>query len=152
MPKEPTANSDLPMLRSRYDEYIARFNDEDATTFDAFIAPDLKMLNGALEVEGLAGMRAHYAARIWPFFHERLNILRYVSDETQLAVQMWTNFEAKCAGDTLFGLVERGEQFDFRGLIMYDVRDGRFTKIVVAYNSFKNTKLDGQVIDMGMPH
>lgn len=140
------------MERSRYEEYIARFNAEDPTAFDEFLTPDMKMLNGALEFEGVAGMRDHYENKIWPFFHERLNILRYVSDEQCLAVQMWTNFEAKVAGETLFGKVEKGEQFDYRGLIMYDVRGGRFSRIVVSYNSFTNTKLDGHIVEMGLPH
>lgn len=140
------------MLRSRYDEYIARFNAEDPTAFDEFLAPDMKMLNGALEFEGVSGMRDHYQRKIWPYFYERLNILRYVADDNCLAVQMWTNFEARAPAETLFGKVVTGEQFDFRGLIMYDVRDGRFSRIVVAYNSFVNTKRDGQVFEMGMPH
>jgi hypothetical protein len=140
------------MQRSRYDEYIARFNAEDPTAFDEFIAPDMKMLNGALEFEGVEGMRDHYENKMWPFFHERLHILRFVSDETCLAVQMWTNFTAKRDAETIFGPVVEGEQFDFRGLIMYDIRAGRFTRIVVSYNSFANTRLDGRVIEMGVPH
>jgi hypothetical protein len=65
---------------------------------------------------------------------------------------MWANFRAKKEGDTLFGQVVPGEQFDFRGLIMYEVADGKFTSITVAYNSFTNTKVNGDVIDIGMPH
>lgn len=140
------------MQRSRYDDYIARFNAEDPTAFDEYLAPDMKMLNGALEFEGIEGMRDHYENKMWPFFHERLHVLRYVSDEQCLAVQMWTNFTAKLDAETIFGPVVRGEQFDYRGLIMYDIRDGLFSRIVVSYNSFANTKLDGRVIEMGVPH
>jgi hypothetical protein len=53
---------------------------------------------------------------------------------------------------TVFGPVIKGEMFDFRGLIMYDVRDGRFATITVAYNSFRNTKVTGEVIERGIPH
>lgn len=141
------------MLRARYDDYIHRFNQEDPTAFDEFIAPDMKMLNGALEFVGVAGMRDHYENRIWPNFVEKLNILRYVSDETTLAVQMWTRFTAKKAAATLFGDVEKGELFDYRGVILYDIDPtGRFSAITVAYNSFTNTRLDGCTHDMGMPH
>ncbi len=141
------------MHRSRYDEYIARFNAEDTTAFDEFIAPDMKMLNGALEFEGIEGMRDHYENRIWPHFVETLNVLRYVSDETVLAVRMWTRFTAKRAATTLFGDVEKGELFDYRGVVLYDIdQTNRSSSITVAYNSFVNTKLDGRVHDMGMPH
>jgi hypothetical protein len=141
------------MERARFDEYIRRFNERDPTAFDEFITRDMEMLNGALRFTGSAGMRDHYENKIWPFFEERLNVLRFVSDETVLAVQLWTEFIAHDKADTLFGPVEKGERFDYRGLIMYDIdATGRFTTITVSYNSFTNTKLDGNVIELGMPH
>jgi hypothetical protein len=138
--------------RATFDDYIRRFNAEDATAFDEYIAPDMRMLNGALEFRGVAGMRDHYQNKMWPFFVERLNVLRFVSSDSVLAVEMWTNFRARLPADTIFGPVLPGEQFDFRGLIMYDIAGGKFTSITVAYNSFRNTKLSGQVIEMGVPH
>jgi hypothetical protein len=135
-----------------FDDYIRRFNAEDATTFDDYIAPDMLMLNGALEFRGVAGMRDHYENKMWPFFHERLTVLGFVSSDSILAVRMWTNFTAKIDAATIFGPVVKGEMFDYRGLIMYDIEGGRFSTITVAYNSFVNTKVSGQVIDMGMPH
>lgn len=140
------------MERSRFDDYIARFNREDPTAFDEFLTPDMKMLNGALEFEGIAGMRDHYQNRIWPHFVERLNVLRFVSSDTNLAIQMWTKFIARVDGDTLFGNVLQGEEFDYRGLIMYDIRDGKFSNIIVSYNSFTSTNLDGKVTNLGIPH
>jgi hypothetical protein len=140
------------MKRQIFDDYIRRFNAEDPTTFDDYIAPDMVMLNGALEFRGVAGMRDHYENKMWPFFVERLNVLRFVSSETVLAVQMWTNFTAKRAAETIFGPVAKGEQFDYRGLIMYDLARGKFSSITVAYNSFTNTKPDKTIINIGVPH
>lgn len=140
------------MEKRLFDDYIRRFNAEDPTTFDDYISPDMVMLNGALEFRGVAGMRDHYQNKMWPFFHERLTVLRFVSSDSLLAVRMWTNFTAKADATTIFGPVLKGEMFDYRGLIMYDIEAGRFTTITVAYNSFVNTKVSGQVIDMGMPH
>ena len=140
------------MLRSAYDDYIRRFNEEDPTAFDEYIHPDMRMLNGALEFRGVDGMRDHYENKIWPHFVETLNILRYVSDESTLAVRMWTTFTAKHDGETLFGRVVEGERFDFRGVIMYEIEDGRFSSITVAYNSFSRTTLDGTVSELGLPH
>ncbi|CAG9233496.1 conserved hypothetical protein [Paraburkholderia tropica] len=140
------------MERARFNEYIRRFNECDASAFDEFIAPDMKMVNGALTFTGSAGMREHYESRIWPFFEEKLNVLRFISNDNTLAISMWTQFTALDKADTLFGAVEKGERFDYRGLIMYEIEGERFTSITVAYNSFQNTKLSGEVIEIGMPH
>lgn len=140
------------MKRSAYDEYIRRFNAEDATAFDDYLSPDMRMLNGALEFHGVEGMRDHYENKIWPFFVERLNVHRFVSDENTLAVQLVTQFTAKADADTIFGSVVAGEQFEFRGIVMYEIVDGRFGRITVSYNRFTNTKRDGTTTHMGIPH
>ena len=141
------------MRREDYDDYIRRFNAEDPTAFDDYLAPGMKMLNGGLAFAGVEGMRDHYENKIWPHFVEKLNVLNFVSDETTLAVRLWTHFVAKAdADDTLFGPVEKGETFDYRGVILYEIAGGKFTCITVAYNSFVNTKVTGETIDMGMPH
>jgi hypothetical protein len=141
------------MELTRFKEYIQRFNDRDPTAFDDFITPDMKMLNGALTFIGVAGMRDHYENKIWPFFNETLNVLRFVSNDETAAVQLWTQFVALDNAYTLFGPVLKGERFDYRGLIMYEIApDGRFTSITVSYNSFANTKVTGEVHEMGMPH
>jgi hypothetical protein len=140
------------MKREVYDEYIERFNAEDPTAFDDFIAPDMHMINGALEFRGVEGMKEHYERKIWPYFKEKLNVIRFVSDENVLAVQLWTHFTARVDGNTLFGPVRTGETFDYRGLIMYDVENGKFTSITVAYNSFKYTNINGETVNLGIPH
>lgn len=140
------------MDRATFDAYIRRFNEEDPTAFDAFLSPGMKMLNGALELQGIEGMRDHYENKIWPYFVESLQVLQFVSSDTVLAIQMWANFRAKKEADTLFGHVVPGEQFDYRGLIMYEIADSKFTSIIVAYNSFTNTKVNGDVFNIGMPH
>ena len=141
------------MERSRFEQYIARFNAEDDTAFDDYLTPDMQMLNGALRFEGVEGMKHHYRDLIWPHFVERLNLLRFVSDEAHVAVELRTEFTARRdARDTLFGDVLAGEGFVYHGVIMYDLRDGRFSSIQVAYNSFTNVKPDGTRIEMGLPH
>ena len=140
------------MEKSRFDAYIRRFNAEDPTVFDEYLAPDMKMLNGSLVFTGVAGMRDHYENKMWPFFRESLTVERFVSSDSVLAVKMWTHFEARGDAVTVFGPVVKGETFDFRGLILYDILDGRFTTITVAYNSFTHTKADGRVVEMGIPH
>lgn len=140
------------MDRTTYDEYIDRFNKQDATAFDEFIAPHFHMQNGTLEFEGQGGMRQHYAM-IWETFREDLHVERFVSDRSTVAVQMWARFTAERDDmESAFGPVVKGETFDFRGLIMYRVEGGLFVDCKVAYNSFQRTDLTGTVSDLAIPH
>ena len=140
------------MDKAKFDEYIARFNARDETAFDDYLCPDMKMLNGALHFEKVEGMKDHYVNKIWPWFEERLEVPRFISNDDHLAIEMITHFTAQRAGDTLFGNVEEGEKFVFHGMIMYDLKDDKFSSIQVAYNSFTNIKPDGTQIEMGIPH
>jgi hypothetical protein len=140
------------MNRQTYDDYIRRFNAQDASAFDDYIAPDMRMTNGTLQFRGVQGMKEHYA-RIWQTFSEELHVERFVSDENTLAVQMWTHFTAlRDDEQSLFGPVKRGETFDFRGVIIYQIEDGKFTDICVAYNSFIFTNQRGETVNLGIPH
>lgn len=143
----------LTYSRERFDEYIARFNAEDATAFEDFLHPEVRVLNATLEIDGIQGMKDHYQKLIWPDFVEHLNVLHFVSDQNGLAVRMWTNFRARHASEQcLFGpSVKEGDCFDYRGVIIYTVRDGLFDSICVAYNSFTHTPKGGTPVEMGIP-
>jgi predicted ester cyclase len=140
------------MERAVFDQYIDGFNAADLSTFDRFIAADLHMVNETLEITGRQGMKEHYAL-IWPDFQELLTVERLLSADDRVAIQMWARFVARDDRDeSLFGPVLKDETFDFRGLIMYEVVDGQFTDILVAYNSFTHTATDGGRTELGMPH
>jgi hypothetical protein len=141
------------MNRTRYDEYVRRFNEEDPTAFEEFLAPDMHMQNGTLEFTGIQGMKDHYA-KIWGKIRESLNVERFVSDDQTIAVQMHAHFEALVDDDASpFGRVSKGEAFDFRGLIMYQLDpEGKYKDIKVAYNRFTLTGLDGKETELGIPH
>lgn len=140
------------MHRARFDEYIRRFNAEDPTGFDEFIAPNLRMQNGTLVFHGVQGMKDHYA-KIWGTFKETLTVERFVSDSESVAIQMWANFlTLKDVEESVFGPMRAGEQLDFRGLIMYRLESQKFADIRVAYNSFTFTGLDGVQVERGIPH
>ncbi len=141
------------MQRSRFDDYLRRFNNRDTTAFEEFLAPDMVCLNGGLEIHGIDGMKAHYA-NIWETFIEQLNVERFVSDDNQLAIRMRTRFEAdREDADSLFGPVEKGQQYEYFGVILYDIGDaGLFSRIQVAYNHFHAISPDGTITEMGMPH
>lgn len=140
------------MTRERYMEYIDRFNAQDMTAFDDFITGDMHMINGTLEYTGVQGMKDHYA-KIWGRFSEDLTIDKFVGNAEHVAVQMWAHFTALIDDEeSLFGPVKKGETFDFRGLILYDLEQGKFKRIRVAYNSFTFTNLAGETTELGIPH
>lgn len=142
------------MQEARFREYIRRFNVEDHTAFDDYLAPDMHMKNGTLEFTGVEGMKHHYNDLIWPDFVEKLSVPRFVSDAGRAAIQMNTVFTAKHDAEaSLFGPVKAGETFEFNGVIMYEIDEtDRFSDILVAYNSFVYTDLDGKTRDLGIPH
>lgn len=140
------------MNRSRFDDYIRRFNAQDPGAFDDYLLPDVSVVNGTLRLDGVAAMKAHYAA-IWATFFEVVHIERYVADEATLAVQMWTHFSARRDdAASPFGVVRAGDRYDFRGLVMYRLADARFSSICVAYNSFTHSSVDGRVTQLGIVH
>ena len=141
------------MDRQRFDDYIRRFNQEDPGAFEDYMAPDVRMLNGTLEINGVAEVKQHYA-KIWRAMREELYVERFVSDAETIAIQMHTHFEVLTDdAASPFGQIRAGETFDFHGLIMYRLRaDGRFADIKVAYNSFIYTSVDGTATDLGIPH
>lgn len=140
------------MDRARFDEYIRRFNAQDMTAFEEFLTDDMHMINGTLEFDGIDGMKAHYQ-RIWSTFSEELTVGRFVSGDGHVAIEMDAHFTAqRDDADSTFGPVTAGECFDFSGLIIYDLRDGRFARIRVAYNTFTHTGLDGVTESIGIPH
>lgn len=133
-------------------QYINRFNAQDMSAFDEFIHPELHMINGTLEYTGVQGMKDHYA-KIWGKFSEDLTIEKFISNKQLVAVKMWAHFTALINDDeSLFGPVKKGENFDFKGLILYDLKNEKFKRIQVAYNSFTFTNINGEVTDLGIPH
>ena len=140
------------MDRATFDDYITRFNARDMTAFEEYIHPEMRMQNGGLVFHGVQGMKDHYEW-IWKTFSEELDVQRFVSDTDTIAIEMKAHFVAQVDGtDTPFGDVVAGEQFDFHGLIMYRMRDGKFGDIRVAYLSFLYTDVDGNQTDRGLAH
>lgn len=139
--------------RARFDEYIRRFNAQDFSAFDEFLAPDMSMQNGRLKYRGVQGMKDHYA-KIWGKMSEILTVRRFVTDGRTLAVRLEAHFEALVDDpEGLFGSVRAGETFDFSGLVMYEINDtGKFQDIKVAYFDFVRTDLNGVAHSLGIVH
>ncbi|KAB0622588.1 nuclear transport factor 2 family protein [Castellaniella defragrans] len=140
------------MNHERFADYIRRFNAQDPSAFEDYLTPDVAVQNGTLKYTGIEAMKAHYA-RIWSGMKETLDPRRVVCDGDTLAVELHARFEAlKDDPDSLFGPVVRGEAFDYTGVIMYRIRDGRFADIRVAYLDFVHTDVQGRRRSLGIPH
>lgn len=135
-----------------YEQYISRFNEGDASVFDDFMAPGARMINGTMELAGVPAIQSHYQENIWPFFEEQLHVERFVADEQSVAVRLWTHFTAQSNAETIFGAVQIGETFDYRGIVMYEIVEGRFARIDVSYLSFTRTDTEQKTTDLGLPH
>jgi hypothetical protein len=140
------------MDRASYDRYLARFNHGDATAFNDYMTPEALMVNGTLEMRGIGAIQDHYINKIWPFFEETVHVERFVLDANTLAARLWTHFVARHDAATVFGAVQRGEVFDYRGLVMYEIAGGRFARIDVSYLSFSRTTVEGKTAFLGLPH
>ena len=140
------------MQRSCFDNYINRFNAKDETAFEDFLCEDVAVRNGNLEYQGVAGMKAHYAL-IWQSMDETLNVKDFVSDGDRVAVGLHTHFHVREDTETSpFGPVRKNETFDYEGVIFYQLKDGRFSSILVSYLDFVKTELDGNKVSLGIAH
>lgn len=140
------------MDRASFDEYVRRFNAEDPTAFDEFLAAGVTVQNGGLHFSGRQGMKDHYA-KIWGRLKETLRVQRFVCDGDTLAVHLHTHFEALVDdGHTLFGSIRKGECFDYDGIVMYRLDGGLLADIKVSYLSFIKTDLNGIQHSLGLVH
>ena len=79
------------MKKEVFDNYINRFDARDATAIEDYIDPNATIINRTSKINGMQGMKDHYA-KIWKSFSEELHVERFVSDEHTLAIQMWAHF------------------------------------------------------------
>jgi hypothetical protein len=135
-----------------FNDYLTRFNAQDPSAFDTYIAPDVHVQNGNLHIHGADAMRGMYA-QIWQTFTEQVSVSDYLNVGDSTAVRMHAHFTVLADNPASpLGPVTKGETFDFRGLVLYRIADGRFTEITVAYNNFIHTDTAGAEIDRGIPY
>lgn len=140
------------MNRSDFDDYVRRFNAEDPSAFELYLAPDVTVQNGRLHYRGVQAMIDHYA-KIWGRFRETLQVERFVGDDATLAVELRTHFQARVDdAASPFGPVRAGEAFEYHGVVIYRIEAGRFADIKVAYLDFVHTGLDGVRKSLGIVH
>lgn len=135
-----------------YSDYVRRFNNEDVSAFELYLAPDVTVLNGHLAYQGVQGMKDHYA-KIWRSMKETLHVQRFVSDGESMAVELHTHFQVlKDDPGSPLGAIRKGETYDYSGIVMYRLAGGKITDIKVSYLDFVRTGLDGKKTSLGIVH
>lgn len=118
------------MNRTEYAEYVGAFNRGDFDGFSkhyvddvVFELGDMRRLEGPDQiVEFYREVRSHV--------RETLTVLKLVIDDEGAAAEVETEFLAlNDWPEFVSGPLKQGDVFKRRGLIMYDIRDGKFSYI-----------------------
>jgi hypothetical protein len=84
--------------------------------FETYFAPNVRMQNGRLVLNGIPEVEEHYR-KIWSLMQEEVNVDNFSFDGKTLAVQLHTHFTVlKDADNSPFGKV-KGEHFDYYGVV-----------------------------------
>ena len=123
------------VTRKEFDTYIALYNAEDPG-FAQFYNPDVVMetvppLTGPAAIVDFRRTLSHYVS-------EHITVEDYIADEHGSAAQFLGEF--RCVRDMpitalsgLFGkAVQQGQVLRQRGIILYSVKDGKFSRIRAA--------------------
>lgn len=118
------------MDRQRYAAYLACFNAGDFERFGAYYTDDVVFELGDLRAfHGLDELVAFYKdvrARV----RETQTPLQVVIDEEGVAAELESEFVAlEDWPEFVSGPLEKGDVYRRRGLIMYTLRDGKFSRI-----------------------
>ncbi|HEX4112834.1 MAG TPA: nuclear transport factor 2 family protein [Stellaceae bacterium] len=117
------------ITREQYADYIAAFNRNDFAGFTKFYAEDVVL---ELPVATLRGRQAifDFYAKVKATVRETLTIGQLVIDENGLAVEAETEFLALAdAPDFIVRPLKKGEAIHSTSFILYEHRDGQFTRI-----------------------
>lgn len=138
--------------QASFEVYINRFNSGDYSAFDDYFSDDVRMQNGSMVLHGVEEVKHHYN-KIWESMDETVLVKNFIFNAKGIAVELHTHFvvkENKC--NSPFGKLSKGDEFDYRGVVMYQFdRGGRFKDIKVSYLEFTHTS-NGEVKSIGMPH
>jgi uncharacterized protein (TIGR02246 family) len=117
------------ITRDQYAQYVAAFNTNDFAGFAKFYAEDVVL---ELPVATLRGREAilDFYREVKAKIRETLKIGQLVIDEHGLAVEADTEFHAIVdAPDFIVRPMKKGETIRSVSFILYEHRDGKFTRI-----------------------
>lgn len=126
------AANDGGMSRADYDEYLELFNANDPS-FIKFYHPDVVLELGSSEIRGAEGIKDFYA-NVKKYIKERVDVTTYITDGSQLAVEIPTTFEVIADWeDSFWGVpLKKGQVLRIVSWGIYDIEDGKFKRIRTA--------------------
>ena len=127
------ARAEVPMqpgTRPWFEAYIAAFNAHDYPRFSAYYAPNLRFFGQAATLEGAQAVVEFYR-RVHARIDETVELLSFVSGApSRVAAEIRTTLVAREDwADFPTGALLRGQRRQSINFAMYDIADGRFTRI-----------------------
>lgn len=118
------------MNRTDYEEYVGAFNRGDFDGFSKHYTDDVVFELGDMRrLEG-QGQIVEFYREVRAHVRETLTVLKLVIDDEGAAAEVETEFLAlNDWPEFVSGPLKQGDVFKRRGLIMYDLRDGKFSYI-----------------------
>ena len=121
-------------LRSWFEDYLAAFNRADFPAFGDYYAPDIIFHGQAARLIGRDAVLAFYH-EVHSHLQERIELLGFVGapDGSRIAAELHTTLLAlRDWPDMPTGAMRAGDARMRVSFAMYDIADGRFTRIRTA--------------------
>ncbi|WP_264940968.1 nuclear transport factor 2 family protein [Sphingomonas caeni] len=113
-----------------FEQYIAAFNAGDAEAYARFYAPDIRFRNGAgAELTGPAAIIDYYQS-LKDSLSRTIEVKALAHGERAFAAALASRFTILADGVRFAGeLLGRGDQVHLESIALYELEDGRFTRI-----------------------
>lgn len=121
-------------LRSWFEAYLDAFNRADFPAFGAYYADDVHFHGQAAQLIGREAVLAFYH-KVRSYLHERIELIGFVAapDGSRIAAELHTTLLAlRDWPDMPTGAMRAGDTRMRVSFAMYDIVDGRFTRIRTA--------------------
>ncbi len=118
--------------RAWFEAYLGAFNRDDLDGFGAYYAEDMSFQGQAAHLDGRAAVLAFYRT-VKSRLDETIELLSFVGTETRIAAEIRTTLVARQDWpDFPTGPMKSGDVRESVNLALYDIADGRFTRIRTA--------------------
>jgi hypothetical protein len=114
-----------------FEAYLAAFNRADEAGYSAYYADDVQFFGQAAQVTGRQAVVDFYRG-VRKHLNERVDLLTYVGDPAgahALAVLRTTLVAHTDWPDMPTGPLKAGDRRESVNFVMYDIKDGRFTRV-----------------------
>ncbi|MBN8818759.1 MAG: nuclear transport factor 2 family protein [Sphingomonas sp.] len=127
------AGAGTPEVASQawFEAYLAAFNRADEAVFGSYYTDDIQFFGQAAQVTGRQAVLDFYR-KVREHLQERVELLTYVGDPARqhaLAVIRTTLTAHRDWPDMPTGPLKAGDRRESVSFVMYDIKDGRFSRV-----------------------